>query len=728
MGRKRRGVQGQVAQWGCGDLMGESGRLVENSAVQHREGALVSILDYGIRRQKNLATLIDREMVVSSFTGPSCRKGAFIGWGRKPSGKRAVSLAVRRGLSFLLLEDGFIRSFGVGRESPGLSVVIDELGIYYDSTQPSALERLLESDTDPLSAIAPDVAKARYLILQHRLSKYNHAPMLDIGVLRPGDSGRVLVIDQTAGDMSVTFGGASAESFAEMLAAARAENPSATVYVKTHPEVSAGRKSGYLSEVQDEERTVVLRNAVNPLSLIEQMDKVYVVTSTMGFEALLAGKPVSVFGMPWYAGWGVTDDRQRCPRRTRQRSVDELFAAAYFHYSRYLDPVTQQLGTIFNVIDWLVRQREMAARYPGRMIAVGFLRWKAANIRPMLGLDQRQVVFVRDVAEATVLAPLARDSLVFWGREAPAGMAELAGQSGARLLRMEDGFVRSVGLGSDFIRPLSLVLDESGIYFDPTQPSDLERILAAGEFSEDELQRARQVRAFIVEHGITKYNLEPREKAGWATGGREVVLVPGQVEDDASIRFGCTDVRTNRGLLQAARRAHPQAFIVYKPHPDVMSGNRAGAVSVADALALADHVEVHLSVISCIEACDMVHTMTSLSGFDALLRGKRVVVYGQPFYAGWGLTEDVVPEGIAFSRRKSGLAMDALVAGTLLRYPLYWDWDLKGYTTCEAVLEKIVKTRNALEARGGLQRLRAGYLRRQARKLGVLVRSWLARG
>jgi capsular polysaccharide export protein len=116
--------------------------------------------------------------------------------------------------------------------------------------------------------------------------------------------------------------------------------------------------------VVDGQHTVVLRQAINPLSLIEQMDRVYVVTSTMGFEALLAGKPVSVFGMPWYAGWGATDDRQTCPRRLphagRPRSVDELFAAAYFHYTRYLNPVTHQRGTIFDVIDWLVRQRSAA--------------------------------------------------------------------------------------------------------------------------------------------------------------------------------------------------------------------------------------------------------------------------------------------------------------------------------------------------------------------------------
>ncbi|MDD1649167.1 MAG: hypothetical protein LUO80_02070, partial [Methylococcaceae bacterium] len=578
----------------------------------------------------------------------------------------------------------------------------------------------------------------------HRLSKYNHAPVLDPEDLtrrfpppegagkNGGEAQRVLVIDQTAGDMSVTLGGATADTFAAMLAAARVENPQATIYVKTHPEVSSGRKGGYLTHVQDDARTVVLRQTVNPLSLIEQMDRVYAVTSNMGFEALLADKPVTVFGMPWYAGWGATDDRQSCARRTRKRSVDELFAAAYFHYTRYLNPVTHQRGTIFDVIDWLVRQRETASRFCGphgkaRMICVGFPRWRAANTRPLLSLNPGQVVFAPSVRAVRGLKPGPEDCLVYWGCEAPAGLQELARACGCRALRMEDGFVRSVGLGSDLIRPLSLVLDARGIYFDPSQSSDLEHILNTGCFSEDEKARARRVREFIVEHGITKYNLEPREQAAWPSGGKEVVLVPGQVENDASIRFGCTDVKTNLGLLQAARRTHPDAFIVYKPHPDVMSGNRAGKLAIAQARALADHVETRLSVVSCIEACDVVHTLTSLTGFDALLRGKRVVVYGQPFYAGWGLTEDVLNEGAAFARRQRRLDLDELVAGTLLRYPIYWDWDLKGYTTCEAVLHRIVETRSALEADGGLERLRAGFARRQLRKLGVLAKAWSSR-
>lgn len=695
---------------------------------------MIGAFSRGILRNRQLPLLMGQGVRPLNGFSDGTGLAAVAGWGCKPTARRAALYARQHALPLWRLEDGFLRSWAAGALFPQLSLIVDAQGIYYDCSQPSALENLLLSSADLLAGMGADLGRAKLLILSHRLSKYNHAPDWDgpdsrLGVKGEADGGavaRVLVIDQTAGDMSVSLGGASACTFTAMLAAARAENPQATIYIKTHPEVTSGRKRGYLTQVQDDERTVVLRQAINPLSLIERMDRVYVVTSTMGFEALLAGKPVSVFGMPWYAGWGATDDRQSCPRRTRARSVDELFAAAYFHYTRYLNPVTHQRGSIFDVIGWLALQREMAARYPRRMVCVGFRRWKAANIEPLLSLHPGKAVFVPTAGAAEALGIQAGDCLIHWGRDAPAGLAALAGRTGARLLRMEDGFVRSVGLGSDLIRPLSLVLDASGIYFDPTQPSDLERMLNAGQFCASELARARRVREFMVEHGITKYNLEPRGKAAWATGGKQVVLVPGQVEDDASIRYGCSAVKTNLGLLQAARRAHPQAFIVYKPHPDVMSGNRAGRLALSQARALADHVETRLSVISCLEACSVVHTMTSLTGFDALLRGKRVVVYGQPFYAGWGLTDDVLTDGAALARRQRRLSLDELVAASLLRYPIYWDWELKGYTTCEAVLQRLMETRNALEASGGLEKLRVGFVRRHWRKLGILARAWLS--
>ncbi|PIG08684.1 capsular polysaccharide biosynthesis protein [Comamonas sp. 26] len=652
---------------------------------------------------------------------------AVAGWGMRPSARRAMAYAGKHGLPYVALEDGFLRSFGTGEHFPPLSLVVDDAGIYYDCTRPSALERLLCSDADVLTPDAALVFQARKTLLCAELSKYNHASELPKGLLRAGDVQRVLVVDQTVGDMSVAKGGADAATFEAMLTAALEENPQATVYVKTHPEVTSGRKGGYLTGVQPDARIVVLRDAVNPMSLIAQMDKVYVVSSTMGFEALLAGKPVTCFGVPWYAGWGVTDDMQpqhpaMLRRAGRMRSVDELFAAGYMHYSRYLNPETRQRGNAMDVIHWLERQRAIAKRFPGRMIVVGFRRWKAANVKSMLSLHTDKVAFVKDAKAAAALKPLDQDCLVCWGRVPPTGLQELALSAGVRLLHMEDGFVRSVGLGSDLIPPQSFVLDAKGIYFDPARPSELEDLLNTQNFNEQDLQRAQNVRNFIVEHGITKYNLEPNHAVRWPVDGRKVILVPGQVEDDASIRFGCdtNGVCTNLGLLQAAREAFPQAFIVFKPHPDVSSGNRKGRLDSAAALTYANHIEQGASVVSCIDACDVVVTMTSLTGFDALLRNKQVVVHGRPFYAGWGLTTDLLP----VPRRNRLLSLNELVAGALLHYPLYWDPVLKGYTTCEAVLKRLLEQRSSLEKNGGLITLRLGWLRRQLRKCHVLLRSW----
>jgi len=648
------------------------------------------------------------------------------GWGAKKSGQRAARWALRYGLTPLFLEDGFLRSFGTGDRFPPLSLIVDDIGIYYDCTRPSALENLLNSDEDPLAGRREDVARAMDLMVRHRLSKYNHAPPFDASRLRPDDRQRILIVDQTAGDRSIGLGGADAASFDLMLKAALDEHPAATLYIKTHPEVVAGRKGGHYGHLRDDERMVVLREDIDPMSLIDHMDQVYVVSSTMGFEALLAGKKVTCFGLPWYAGWGVTDDRLSSDRRTRSRSVEELFAAAYFHYTRYLDPVTHQRGTIFDVIDWLIRQRETAdflygPDRRGRLICVGFRRWKQANLTPILSLLPNRVLFARDAEAAGALCPTASDRLLWWGSEPPAGIAELAASTGARTLRMEDGFLRSVGLGSDLIPPLSIVLDPVGVYFDPRTPSALERDLAAHIRTPAEETAAAHIRRLIVSHGLTKYNLEQRRPATWPSGDRAVILVPGQVEDDASIRFGCSAVSTNGGLLQSVRAHRPDAFIVYKPHPDVLSGNRKGKLALQEARQWADHIETGLSVVSCIEACDEVHTMTSLTGFDALLRGRKVVTYGQPFYAGWGLTEDRDASRAAFSRRQRTLNLDELTAGALLRYPLYWDPALRGFTSCEGVVRQIIRARDELEQCNRLERMKSGYVRRQLRKARLLL-------
>jgi len=233
--------------------------------------------------------------------------------------------------------------------------------------------------------------------------------------------------------------------------------------------------------------------------------------------------------------------------------------------------------------------------------------------------------------------------------------------------RIEYGFLRSRGLGADLIPPLSLVVDDLGIYYDPSRPSRLETLIeASAALSDADRRRAEALIATLIGERLSKYNLGGANVADLPTGRR--ILVPGQVEDDASIRLGATDVTTNHGLLAAARKANPAAVIIYKPHPDVEAGLRKGTVS--EATSLADVVATKADPLALIDQVDEVWTMTSLLGFEALLRGKKVTCLGSPFYAGWGLTDD---RAMPVTRRSASPDVIALAHAVLIDYPRYFD-------------------------------------------------------
>ncbi len=292
---------------------------------------------------------------------------------------------------------------------------------------------------------------------------------------------------------------------------------------------------------------------------------------------------------------------------------------------------------------------------PPEVFALGFSFWKKPVVRSFFPAGR--VIFINR-AEAVPTG----GTVAVWGlRSLPAGL-----EGRVRVLRMEDGFLRSVGLGADLIQPVSWVADGRGMYFDATRPSDLEVLLSETKFPAGLLARAAALRERIVESGLTKYNVGG---AGWARprGAERVILVPGQVESDASLAYGAPGIKTNLSLLQAVRAANPGAYVVYKPHPDVVAGLRAKGAAEDEAGRWCDETVADVSMSELLSLVDEVHLLTSLAGFEALLRGKKVICYGQPFYAGWGLTTDVVP----CTRRTRRLTLDELVAGALILYPRY---------------------------------------------------------
>ncbi|WEK38618.1 MAG: capsular polysaccharide biosynthesis protein [Candidatus Brevundimonas colombiensis] len=592
---------------------------------------------------------------------------AVLGWGMKPTAAAGRRWAQKNGRPYVALEDGFLRSVGIGEAgATSLSLIVDDLGVYYDATRASRLEHLIQTADDWCDAAM--TARARGLIdriIVSGVSKTNMGEPLDHGLLKPGR--RVLIVDQTFGDASIGYGLATARSFDEMIAAARRDEPDAQLIVKRHPAVAAGRKRGCVTDLDG----VTLIDAdVRPADLLAAVDAVYCVTSALGFEALLRGLPVRCFGAPFYSGWGLTTDAVQTGRRGVARSIEQVAAAALIAYSRYVDPVTGLRCEAEQALERLIALRDRADRLAGSWSAVGFAPAKRPPVRRLLNSPKATMRYFMSPSRAAAHAKATDGRLIWWAGKESEATRRAAASFGGPTVRMEDGFIRSRGLGSDFVGALSVALDDQGVYYDPSRPSRLETLIETSDLSPVQLARAAGLRTRVVDAGLSKYNLKGHAPTGWTPdriGDRDILLVVGQVENDKSILLGCApDLNTNSALVEAARRDHPDAFLVYRNHPDVLAGNRPGRLD-AGAMASVDAVGDGLDIVDCLSACRRVATLTSLTGFEALMRGKAVSVYGRPFYAGWGLTDD----RLGFERRSRRATVDHLVHAALIAYPLY---------------------------------------------------------
>ena len=649
----------------------------------------------GIRAIRHIEQFLAVDRLIGPGDGWSATDDvSVVVWGRKKNTEKALEFASQHGLRILYLEDGFIRTCASDSHSRlSYSLVVDRKGVYYDATTRSELEQFLSGSDAEMDAQLLDVGEevveaCLQLVIEHNITKYNYCS--DSHHEFPSDKKTVLVVDQTYGDASVVYGGLDEKAFVSMLDSAICENPGCNIVVKTHPDVIQGRRKGYLTQAATVRGISLISEAVNPLSLLKKVHHVYVATSQLGMEALLCNKRVSVFGRPFYAGWGLTDDRLTMPGRSANRSLLELFFAAYFWYPRYCNPVTGVPWTLPECLQHVLLQKRIFAENSKRFLCVGFTPWKRRYISNYLRSPSGKQIYS---ARADIAATVERhkcDVVATWGYRDRALRQGLF-RGDCTLLRVEDGFIRSTGLGSDFHAPSSLVFDDKGLYFDATTESNLQWLLNNHNCTLEDSWRAKNLVSLILSSRLSKYNLKGETDHIWSAGtdsrgkSRSRLLVVGQVENDASLRLGGVNVRTNLQLLEAVRSANPEAEIVYKPHPDVIAGNRPGHVPRDTVLRIVDRVVAQASIIDCIDGCDELHTITSLSGFEALLRGKQVVTYGCPFYAGWGLTTDRQ----SMDARRRARTLEELVYCTLIAYPRYMDIDTGEFATPEDMIIKM---------------------------------------
>jgi capsular polysaccharide export protein len=500
---------------------------------------------------------------VPGLPGP----GDLVGvWGQSPHARRGAAIAALRGAALVRIEDAFLRSIrpGWAGDAP-LGLMIDRTGVHFDGLHPSDLETLLA--THPLDDAAL-MSRARDGIARLRLSDLSKYNLHDPGLAVP-DPGFVLMVDQVLSDASVRAGGGSAATFRAMLDRALSDHPEARIVIRTHPEAALGLRAGAYGTAQPGGRVAVLTDPVSPWALLSGATAVYTLSSQLGFEAILAGHRPQVFGRPFYAGWGLTQDHAALPRRRRTLTPEQLFAAAMILMPVWHDPCRDRLCTFEDALDQLEAEVRAFRQDRHGHVAMGMRLWKRPRLQAVFGREMR-LRFADDPARVATMAQAQGRTVIAWASRAPA------------------------------VFPLPLT----------------------------------------------------------------------RVEDDASIRLGAGAVRTNLALLQAVRKANPGAVILFKPHPDVEAGLRPGTIPPEDLAGLADGVLTRADPAQVLAVVQEVWTMTSLLGFEALIRGLPVTCLGAPFYAGWGLTRDLGPVP---DRRSARPSVSALAHAVLIAYPRYHD-------------------------------------------------------
>lgn len=341
---------------------------------------------------EHLPTLLGfRSVTVPKTLREASRVDVFARWGGglSESHQRIDRFARSFGAPRIIVEDGFIRSVQIGLSgTPGLSIMIDDVAPYYDATQPTHLEQFLNSEWELTEDQVSRCQRLMSVLMEHRISKYNHAPDEPV---KGAAAGSVLVIDQRVGDRSVVQGLASDTAFQDQLIAAIKEHPDKQVLVKRHPDAVGGDQGSYYSDdllgpLKRNPAVRLIDYDVNPHALFDVCTDAYVVSSGMGFEALLRGLRVHCFGVPFYAGWGITQDRVSCDRRSRSRSVEEVFYASYLVHSRYVHPVRGELCDLEELVPALAKLRDGAS----------------SNAQPGLGRRFDRVLRGRGFAKRTI--------------------------------------------------------------------------------------------------------------------------------------------------------------------------------------------------------------------------------------------------------------------------------------------------------------------------------------
>jgi len=369
-------------------------------------------------------------------------------------------------------------------------------------------------------------------------------------------------------------------------------------------------------------------------------------------------------------------------------SIEKLVFALFTKYQIYLNPRTKKNCEVETIMEFINENRRISKFFQNKTFGLNLTPWKARQInRFIYKASGTRIGFNKSFQNKM-------KNIIVWGKSPK---SDKYINKVNEFISVEDGFIRSVGLGGELYPPLSLLFDKKGIYYDSDKSNQLEELLQNRILTNEELIRSRKLINSITKSKISKYNLklDNKIKLPKEASKKEVIVILGQVETDNSILYGVprnTIRKTNYSLVKQVKKDNPESFLVYKPHPDLESGLRIKGPEESKIKNIADFVAFKTSLEDVFSNADKVAVFTSLGGFEALIRGLQVTTYGLPFYAGWGLTEDKIIKHKCLERRTRKLTLEELIFISLIEYPFYYSLKFDCFTEVENIIDEIYTT------------------------------------
>lgn len=608
-----------------------------------------------ILTSKSIALHFEEHIKKPSLQNKPGKDDQILYWKDDPNHKKAERLAEKNGSNLIRLDDGFICSVSGSNQ---------KLSICYDSSKTHCNNDNVIHALIPLPLTTNEYERASQAISfknTHYISKHNEIPVLHINTMGYQHKRKVLIIDQVIGSESSESDGSNMRTFKSMIIDALADFPDAQIFIALHPNhqkiptFATQIETTWLDDIDGNDRILFINTPINVIQLINQVDAAYTISSLTGFDAILLGKNVYVYGRPFYAGYGVTIDKH-CDKRG-SCSIQQIFYAAYIRHSTYINPITGtkcDLETVMEIV--------------------------AANIS--INPDSQVVIKTPRLWQRKFLKTFMRRHSIRSPQFSKRFYTAQWGYCDRNNFDyfIEEGILRSRGLNSPSAEPHSLVIDCNGPYYDHKSESTLEKLLNERTFSERELERAKQLQTVIINDANTKLSATPQKINN---PKKEYVVVIGQTETSKSINTsGCGF--NNVDAVKIAKQRYPDCHIIYRPHPDAIQNRNTNQCELA-ASKLADEVSTGGSFDNLLTQAKCVVTVTSNSGLEALIRGVKVYCLGYPYYYGWGLTEDESK----LPNRSRKLSIEELIAGVLILYPDYYDYVTDLFCRVEDIVEKL---------------------------------------